>query len=440
MKISFHQKTPTEASIAIKVEAADYQPSVAKSIKAYSKKANIKGFRPGSVPTSLIQQMYGRSIRIDEVNKLLNEALVKYLQEKEIRVLGTPMPVLDKLEAIDWEHQQDFEFEYSIGMAGEFTCALSKQLKVTGYKITGVAKETVKDLVEKLRKTHGTAAVVAKSTAHDVVYGELHYPAQDFRVQTKIDVDKVGPKALALFVDLGPEDKITFDVAHVLQEDTKLPGVTAQVHEAMRRLGGQAEFTVEQVRRSTPAALTQAFFDKVLGQGIASTEQDFIEKLRTGLMQHKQQEADYRLEKAIQAALLKEAAIVLPDDFLRRWLQERDKEVSKEQVAAYYQQYATELRWSILMEKLSKAHKLQVTHEEVVEVVQQRFQATSNTEEAAQNVAQLTQKFLKENNGQHYKQMYETLQAHKFLNFVKDQITIATQEVSAEEFDKFALE
>ncbi len=443
MQISFHKTNPTEASITIKIEEADYRSRVAKSTKAYSKKASIKGFRPGSVPASLIQQMYGRSILIDEVKKLLNEALLQYLKEKEIRVLGEPMPMIDKIEALDWEHQQDFELEYTIGMAGEFTCHLSKQLKVTGYKITSVAPKTVNDLVEQLRKTHGTIEEVAESTAHDVVHGELHYPAQAFKVQTKIHVEEVAKKAQTLFLALSPEAKITFDVKHVLKEDTKLPGVTSKMHETMLRLGGQAEFTVEQIHRLTPAALEQAFFDKVLGQGMASSEQDFREKMQAKLIQNKQQEAECRLDKTIQTTLLQEAAIALPDNLLKRWLQKSNKTASKEQIEAYYQQYATELQWGLLIERLSKAYNLQVTHEEVVAEVQQRFQAALSNRKVsqqlpAQNIAQLTQNFLEENNGQNYRQMYDNLQVRKLLNFVKDQITITTQEVSAEKFNKLA--
>ena len=445
MQISFHKKNPTEASITIKIEEADYQSRVAKRIKAYSKKASLKGFRPGSVPASLIQQMYGRSILMDEVNKRLREALVQYLKENEMHVLGEPMPILDTMEALDWAHQQDFEFEYTIGMAGEFTCELSKKLQVTEYKITSVAQQTVNDLVAQLRKTHGKLEVVAKSAVHDMIYGELHYPAQDFKVQTKITVEEVTKEGREVFIDLSPKDKITFDVKHVLEEDTKLPGVTDKMHEAMLSLGGQAAFTVEQIHRLSPAALEQAFFDKVLGQAIVKSEQDFRAKLQAKLMQNKQQEAEYRLEKSMQTTLLKGAAIALPDDFLKRWLQEKNNTIPKEQIEAYYQQYAKELQWALLIEKISKEHNLQVTHEEVVEEVQQRFQPALGSSEVpqqlpAQNIAKLTQNFLQQDKGKNYRQVYANVQARKLINFVKDQITIVTQEVSAEEFDSFAFE
>ena len=445
MQISFHKKKPTEASITIKIEEADYRSRVARRIKEYGKKATIKGFRPGNVPGTLIQQMYGRSILIEEVSTLLTESLAQYLKENEIHVLVEPMPVPENIEAIDWEHQRDFEIEYTVGMAGTFSCKLSKNIQVTAYKISHVAAKTVDNLVEQLCKTYGKVEVVGKSAAHDVIHGELRYPTQNFKTQTKIAVGEVAEKMRHIFTDLSAQDKITFELKQVFEEAAKLPGVPKEMYETMLRLGGPAEFTVEQIHRLSPAVLEQDFFDKVLGQEVARSEQEFIKKLEARLLQSKQEEADLRLEQSMQAILLQEAAIALPDDFLKSWLQEKNHTVPKEQIEIYYQQYAKELRWSLFMAAISKEHSLQVTYEEVVGEVQHQLQATVGSSEVAQqlpekNIAQLVQKFLQENNGKNYRQVYEKVQARKCINFIKDQITIFVREVSVEEFDKLALE
>ena len=445
MQISFYKKNPTEASITIKVEEGDYQDRVAKKLKNYSKKANIKGFRPGNVPTSIVQQMYGRSILVEEVNTLLSESLTKYLREHEITALGTPMPVLDKLEALDWENQRDFEFEYTIGVAGEFACELSKKIKVTEYQILSLPQQTIDDSVEQLCKTYGNIEVVQESTAQDVIHGVLHYPAQDFKEQTKIALEELTEKVQQTFIGLSPGAQVTFDAKELLKACKELPGVTEEEYEAMLSTGGKAEFTVEQIHRTLPAPLDQAFFDLVLGPGGAKSEQDFRVKLQERLLQRKQQEAQHHLEKTIQAALLKKAAIALPDDFLKRWLLERNDTVPETQIEASYQHYAQQLRWSLLVAKLAQEHDLQVEHEEVVVEVQQRFQDILGSSAASpqlqeENIAQLAQRFLEKDNGQNYQQIAESVQMRKLIDFVKGQITVTIQEVSVEEFDNLALE
>ena len=443
MQISFHKTNPTEASIIIKVEEADYQVRVAKRIEEYRKKATIKGFRPGNVPGTLIQQMYGRSILIEEVNTLLSESLAQYLKDNEIHALGEPMPVPEKIETIDWEHQRDFELEYIVGMPGAFSFEISKKINVTAYKISHVAAKTVDDLIEQLYKTYGKAEVVSKSTANDVIHGELRYPAQNFKTQTKIAVGEVAENMRNIFVDLSPKDNITFEVKQVFEEAAPLLGVTTEMYETMLQLGEPVEFTVEQIHRHSPAILEQDFFDKVLGPEVAKSEQEFREKLQTRFLQRKQQEADLFLEQSIQAILLKETVIALPDDLLRGQLQETNNTVPKEQIEMYYPQYAKELQWSLLLAALSKKNSLQVTHEEVVGEVRHQLQATVDSEVAQKllekDMAQLIQNFLQENNGKNYSQIYEKMHARKCIDFIKDQITILTREISAEELDKLAL-
>ena len=111
----------------------------------------------------------------------------------------------------------------------------------------------------------------------------------------------------------------------------------------------------------------------------------------------------------------------------------------------YYQQYAKELQWHLLVAALSKEHSLRVTHEEVVDEVQHQLQATFDSSEVVQqlpegNVAQLVQNFLQKNNGKNYSKVHESVHARKLISFIKDQIKIVTQEVSVEEFDNLALE
>ena len=445
VQISFHKKNPTEASIIIKIEKADYQVRVASKVEEYRKKATIKGFRPGSVPGTLIQQMYGRAIFAEEVNTLLAESLVQYLKDNKIHALGEPKRVSETNEAIDWEHQHDFELEYIVGMPGTFTCEFSKEVNVTAYKISHIAAKTVDNLVAQLCRTYGQAEAVLKSATNDVMHGELRYPAQNFKTQTQIVVGEVAGKKHNIFADLSPGDVITFEVKQVFEEAMKLPGVTEVMYETMRELGGLVEFAVEKIHRYTPAVLEQDFFDKILGAAVARSEQEFRKELQDRILRSKQKEADLFFEQSMQTILLQEADIALPDDFLRSWLQEKNNTVPKEQIAMYYPQYAKELRWSLLMAALSQKHNLQVVHEEVLGEVRDQLHTTVDSSEVAQqlleeNMAQLIQKFLQENNGENYRKVYEKVHVRKCINFIKDQITILMQEVSVEEFDKLALE
>ena len=443
MQILFHKINTTEASITIKIETADYQDRVSKRIKAYSKKVNLKGFRLGSIPTSVIQQMYGRSILVEEINSLLAESLVQYLKEHEIQILGEPIPVLDKMEAIDWEHQHDFELEYIVGIVPPFTCALSKDIQVKAYEISHVTDQTIDTLVTQLRKAHGTTEAVTQSTDHDIVYGELHYPMQQFKTRMKISVAALPGEVRKLFIALSPQDQVSLDIKQLLQDTAKPPEFTEKMHATMLKLGGPATFTVETIHRLFPAAVEQPFFNKVFQQESVSTEQDFRDKLRARLLQHKQQEANVHLDQSLQALLLKQAAIVLPENFMKYWPQSKHK-IPKEQESMYSEQYAREIRWRLLVEALSKAHNIQVTHEEIVDEVRNYLQASFESNAVAQppseeNISQLLQGLIQQHNGEYYKKVHERVHMRKLINFIKGEVTIINQEISVEEFDNLAL-
>lgn len=432
----------------LKIEDTDYRPRVTQKLKEYSKKAAVKGFRPGNVPPALIQKMYGRSILIDEINTLVAESLLKYLKDNKIDTLGEPLPVVDKMTSIDWEHQRDFEFEYEIGMVAPFTCALSKDMQVTHYQINDVAPQKVEEWTEKLREEYGILEEVQASEAQDSIYGVLSYSTENterLEAWTEIAIDKTTEATRSAFLGVSPEDKVVLDIKYLLDENIWRMSPPEEMRTAMHNQGGEAELTVKKIYRRTPAVMDQAFFDKALKEGVVHDVSTFKEKVKEELIEHHQQYADGALERAIQKTLLNQVTIALPDEFLKKWLQEKAKTWSKEAIEKEYRAYAEKLRWNLLTEKISKDHDIEVSHEEVTEEMKQRIEALLSKNPGKEQLSeetktQLVQKFLYEKEHENYRKIRERLYERKFIDLIKSQITIVPQEVSAEEFDRIVRE
>ena len=171
MEITLNKKSSTEATIKITLKEADYQPKVEEKVKDFSKKANIKGFRQGKVPASVIKRMYGKTILVDEINHILTHSINDYIKENKINVLGDPLPDLEKTGSIDWDNQKDFDFEYNIGMVEEIPYDISKKQKVTEYQIK-VDDDTLNDTLENIKNQFGKMTNPEESAEGDILFGE----------------------------------------------------------------------------------------------------------------------------------------------------------------------------------------------------------------------------------------------------------------------------
>ncbi len=443
MNISLNTKSPTEASISIQLQKADYASRIEEKLKTYSRQANIKGFRPGKVPHGLIKKMYGKPILIQETNALAIEALQNYIKEHALLLLGEPLPKRDKAQAVDWDNQTTFDFEYTIGLEENFVCKNLANIQVTNYHIDHVEDEAVDALVASLRKAYGTVKPVEESADKDLLFGTLTHLEKNFTIKQRgLYVDQVVAKERKQFIGIKPHTTIIFDIQKILAQAKDIAHFIDQPVEALSKFQGRFTFTVEKIQRMTHAAMDQDFFKFFFNKDTVQSEQTLREKLREKIKQRQQSEATVLLHKNIKEGLMKHIKINLPDDFLKKWLQKKNLAASQENIEKYYVSYAEILRWQLIVKKIAKDHDLKVSEEEILKAAKPRFSNTLrdpallNAPEEKQK--QLLYKFLHEHDSANYKAIYEDIMADKVITWVKQHITMHTQKLSAQAFEKLA--
>src|ERR1043165_959113 len=135
MDIKLDKQSVTDGTLKISLAETDYAPKVEQKVREYSRKATIKGFRQGKVPSGVIKKMFGKSILVEEVNHLVSHGISDYIRDNKLRILGDPMPNEEKARNIDWDTQKDFEFEFQLGMVDDFKIEISDKVKVTSHPI-----------------------------------------------------------------------------------------------------------------------------------------------------------------------------------------------------------------------------------------------------------------------------------------------------------------
>ncbi|PKV66273.1 trigger factor [Pontibacter ramchanderi] len=440
MNITLNQTDGTNAQLKVVLEEADYATKVDQQVKEFSKKAQIKGFRPGKVPAGLIKKMYGKSILVEAINKLLQEEISKYIKDNDVKLLGEPLPEPSQ-ENIDWDNQKDFEFNYAVGLLPDFNLPLDKS--VEGYTVE-LDQTTVDEAYENLKRQFGKTTNPEDSEAGDFIYGDLKQVEGEFESKTLIPTNRV-VEGKDQFVGVKAGDVIRFDIRKAFGDDNSaLAHVTGLSKEVVADLNGEFEFTVEKINRTEPAELNQELFDKLFGKDEVKTEEEFDAKIRETIKENYDREADNLLYRNIIDTLVDNVDVELPNEFFKRWLQVTNEgRLTTEQIEENFDKYLKELKWSMIKNKVVEENELKVTNEEVVNSTKEKMLAQFNMpevpEELVESMNNYANQYLQQDNGRNYINEYEQLLAEKVLAKLKEKMTVVEKTISTEDFKNMSL-
>lgn len=451
MEITLNKLNSTEGVIKIKLTEGDYQPHVEEKVRDYSRKANIKGFRQGKVPAGVIRKMFGKSILVDEINHVLSHKLTDYIRENNLKILGEPLPNQDKARTIDWDVQKDFEFEYQIGMVGDFSYDVSKKVKVTAYPIE-VDEKTIEETVADIKKRFGKATYPETSEVGDNLFGELRSTAtrEDgepvfSKEYVVIETEKVAASEQKNFVNVKKEDVVTFDMSKAFTDVALIAEMLEVSENEARETKGTYSLKVSNIVRTAPAEMNQELFDRVFGKDAVSNETDFIAKIRETIAENYQRESQHFLDHNIEDHFIANTQIDLPDEFLKNWLKVSSQgKVTDSVLDEEFETYRRSLKWDLIKNRISDDNKISVEAEEVrakaKELIISQFGGQAFAEQIADRLDGIADNYLQHENGQNFMKLYNQLKGEKIMNFIKSNITIEEKKVSVDEFKKIAAE
>lgn len=435
MEITLDKHSVNQASIKIKLSEADYQPKVEAKLKDHARKANIKGFRPGKAPISMVKNMYGTSVLVEEINSILGESLNGYLKEQTFKILGDPLPVAKQEETIDWKTQKEFEFEYKIGFVDGIELPLDK-IKATKYSIK-VDQKLMDETLENLVSQYGNSTNPEVSEATDSVYGDLASKSTEFKKSVSLDLTKITKKLAEKFTGISNDSVIEFEDKEV-KKDQWEEAFGLETEEADQATGAMT-FTVKNINRTEKAEMNQEFFDKIFGPDLVSSEEEFMTKVRETLQGNYDRESKVFTEEELKKELTSKAKIDLPETFLKEWLIEANKgKVTVEDVEKEFPLYAKQLTWSLISNHLATENKIQAEHEEVLEktkqMVREQFASSGLGSQMEDSMDMFVDNYLKGEEGQNYMNMLTSVQNDKVLSFVENQVKLSEKEISIDEF------
>lgn len=369
MNVSHQNTDNLNAVISIEISKADYQDKVDKSLRAYGQKANIPGFRKGKVPFSILTKMFGKSVRVEEINRLVSEALYNYIRDNKLNILGEPMTAEDM--TVDLDAQDDFTFRFDVALAPELNVKVDKSISVPYYTIT-VDDDMVKRQDESFRARFGKQVSVDESTDEkDLIKGsmvELSSDGTPLEGGITVESTIVSPNYFksddekAKFAGVKKGDKVVFNPSKSCNASVaELASMLNTDKEKAANVTSDFEMTVTDITHLQPAELNQEFFDSILGKDTVKTEEEYLAKIREMIAHQLVPESDYRFSLDSRAAIEKAVGdFELPDAFLKRWLLATDKERKAETIDDDYSRMVPDLKWQLIKEQIVKQFDIHV--------------------------------------------------------------------------------
>jgi len=442
MEVLLEKNSPTLASLKVKLSKEDYQPKVDKTIKDYSKRVNLKGFRPGKVPAHVIQRMYGKSILVDEVNNLLSTAVSSYIRDNKLQVVGDPVPDREKAAAVNWDNATEFEFVYGLGVATDFEVNLSDLPAVKRYTINADDAELTKT-IESLRERFPDSTHPEVSELGDMIFGELKQDSTEFTTRTAVPTKQVSEEALSKFIGVKKDDIITFDIQNTFSDEAAVAHVTGKKKEDVASLEGDYTLIVEDITRSAPAELTQDLFDKVLGAGVVENEEQFKEKVLEVIKGNYERETEALLRRDIENSLLENIAIELPGDFLKDWLEKTNEgKFTREQIEEQFGDFQKSLKLSLIKNKIADSEGVKVEYPEILEftrnMVKGQFGIYGDDDNMKETIDRVAQGYLADKERDNYTSIFNQVFDNKVLEVIRNQVPTDEQTIEVSEFEVLA--
>lgn len=432
MEIILEKHAKNQASVKIKLNEADYQPKVDAKVKDYAKKAVIKGFRPGKAPVSMVKNMYGLSLLVDEINVLLGESLNTYLKEQTFKILGEPLPVEKEDDSIDWKNQKDFEFEYKIGFVENISLTLDSKITGTSYSVL-VSDQLISETLDNLKNQYGQQTNPDISQAGDTIYGDLKSENGDLIQTLSLPLSKLSNKLTEKFIGVSKETAIDFDSQSVKTEEW------SEAFGLEEEPKGKLKFTVLNINRTEVAELNQEFFDKIFGPETVKSEEEFINKIKETLQIRYEKESKLFTEEELKKVLNDYAKIDLPEEFLKEWLlRANEGKVTAADVEKEFPIYTKQLTWSLISNHLAKENSIQAEHEDVIEktkeMIREQFASSGLGSQMEASMDRFVDNYLKGNEGQNYMNMLTSVQNDKVMVLIKEKIKLKEKQISIDEF------
>jgi trigger factor len=438
MQITRKDLDALNSTLTITLEQNDFAEKVLKVLNDYRKNANIPGFRKGHVPMGMIKKQYETPVTADEVNKILQENLNKYINDEKLELLGNPLPKMQ--EEINWK-ADTLDFDFELGLSPQFEVKLKGKKAVTYFQIEA-DKKMIDEQLSHIQKQYGKLESSLKVTKGTELSVEIKNEEAAIDTSPVIEFDQIkGKKNIQSFSEAIIGDTLELKTKNLFTEESAAARAFGVTVTQLDELPKSVTLTIKEINKRILANLDQELFDKLYEAGTVNSVTELKAKVKEGIEKQFESQSEQKLLNDITESLIKNTKFDLPKEFLIKWLQNSgEKPLTEEDAREEYEKSEKGIRYQLIEGSIIKEQNLQIKFEELQsfakDLIKQQMAQYGQTVPEEKELNDIAARIF--TNQEETKRLSDQLMSKKLLNFFKENAGIKTKKVNYTAFVKEA--
>jgi trigger factor len=395
--------------------------------------------------------MYGKSVLVDEINKIISEELNNFVKENKLKILGEPLPDNSEENQVDLDKDEVFKFHFNVGLTPNFDLKLD-DIEQTYYNVN-LEDDVLDKQIDSYKQNFGTYLKVEEEAIEtDLIKGTL---TEVENGEVKVDGIVVENAILMpsyvkdetiknSFVGSKVNDAIVFNPKTAYDNnEAEVASLLQKTKEEIKELNSDFRLDINEITRYKEAELNQELFDRVVGAGVATTEEEFRNKVQEQILKQFKPGADHLFIHEMRDKIVEKMADVeFPEEFLKRWLLESSEQRSEEQIDKDFPLILEDLKFHVVKQKIVEDNEIKVEFQDIealaVEVARSQF-AQYGMSNLPEDVLLNYSKSLLEKE-ETIQNLFEKATEEKVIDWLKKNVNIVEKTVNSDEFNKIMSE
>tara|TARA_B100000886_G_scaffold72594_1_gene46530 strand:+ start:22102 stop:23424 length:1323 start_codon:yes stop_codon:yes gene_type:complete len=431
MKIIEKKSKKSTYILDLIIEKKDYVEKVDSTLKNYRKKANIPGFRKGNVPVGLIKKQYGMAVKVDEINKIIQNEISKYISENNISILGSPLPFEE--HEVDWT-KDEINLKFEIAHKPQFKINY-KPKKPPIYYTIEADNEMISSQVKSIQNQYGKLITLEFPEKESTILGKVIHVESENEKSLSLDSQKFKKGFFSKHLSkakVGSSVKInkkSFNDEQYLSSLFK--------NEENEFLNGDLTFYITEISKKEKAELAEELYKRVYADEDIKSQKEFKNKVKLDIEKQFINQSDQKFFNDCVEILISNTKIELPEHFVKKLIIANQKEkVNENDIEKEFSQSTKGIKYQLIESKLIEENNIDISSDAVKdyakEMVKKQMAMYGQNKVDDEELNSIVQRVT--SNQDELKRIYSMLLNEKILNVFKNKMTKKESKVDYKKF------